>query len=312
MKINTDNSDYSKDKITIATVGTFDGVHKGHLNILNLMLSKSKEVNGKNVLITFNPHPRTVVSKKFKLRLLTTLDEKIELLEKFGVDEVFVINFTKEFSQLTYEEFIKKIIVDKIGASLLIIGHDHKFGRDRDGNETKLRELASKLNFEVAAVEAKKVDDIIVSSTIIRDALKEGNIELANNYLGWNYRFSGKVVKGAERGRLLGFPTANIEINDSNKLIPKTGVYAVKCYFKNQILNGVMNIGFRPTFSDVSKMIIEIHFFDFKEYIYDESLKIEFIKRIRDERKFETKEELIKQIYLDKKSAEKILIKLTN
>ena len=312
MKIYTDNSDYIKDKITIATVGTFDGVHEGHLNILDLMLERAKDVQGKSVLITFNPHPRTVVSEEFKTNLLTTLDEKIELLEKLGIDEVFVINFTKEFSQLTYEEFIEQIIVNKIGASEVIIGHDHKFGKDRNGNEKKLREISSEENFNVTAVEAKKVDSEIISSTKIRNALTNGNVELANNYLGWNYYFSGHVVKGAERGRLLGFPTANIEVNDNNKLIPKSGVYAVKCYLKNKMINGVMNIGNRPTFNDTANRIIEIHLFDFSDYIYGESVKIEFVQRIRDEKKFESKEKLIEQIALDKKSAEKILIKLTN
>ncbi len=171
-----------------------------------------------------------------------------------------------------------------------------------------MRGLSDNLNFEVTVVEAKKVDGEIVSSTIIRNALLSGEIDLANKYLGWKYNFSGTVVKGAERGRKLGFPTANIKVNDNNKLIPKSGVYAVKCYLKDQIINGVMNIGNRPTFNDVSNMIIEIHLIDFSEYIYDESLKIELVKRIRDEQKFNSKEELIEQIFLDKKSAEKILI----
>jgi riboflavin kinase/FMN adenylyltransferase len=310
MKIYTDNSEIKTEKSKIATVGTFDGVHQGHLNIIELLISKAKELNGKSILITFDPHPRTVVSGGFKNQLLTTLDEKVELLNKLGVDEVLVINFTKEFAQLTYEEFIKEIIVDKVNAEHIIIGHDHKFGKDRNGNEDKLRELAEKMNFYVSAVEAKKVDNEIVSSTKIRNALTEGRIKEANKYLGWNYYFSGKVIKGAKRGRLLGFPTANIELLDENKLIPKSGVYAVKCYLKDQIIFGVMNIGNRPTFNDIDYIIIEVHLINFDNFIYDEIIKIEFIERIRDEQKFEGRESLIEQITKDKKQAEKILNKI--
>lgn len=310
MKIYTDNSEIKTEKSKIATVGTFDGVHQGHLNIIELLISKAKELNGKSILITFDPHPRTVVSGGFKNQLLTTLDEKVELLNKLGVDEVLVINFTKEFAQLTYEEFIKEIIVYKVNAEHIIIGHDHKFGKDRNGNEDKLRELAEKMNFYVSAVEAKKVDNEIVSSTKIRNALTEGRIKEANKYLGWNYYFSGKVIKGAKRGRLLGFPTANIELLDENKLIPKSGVYAVKCYLKDQIFFGVMNIGNRPTFNDIDYIIIEVHLINFDKFIYDEIIKIEFIERIRDEQKFEGRESLIEQITKDKKQAEKILYKI--
>lgn len=310
MKLYTGNSEIKTEKSKIATVGTFDGVHQGHLNIIELLISKAKELNGKSILITFDPHPRTVVSGGFKNQLLTTLDEKVELLNKLGVDEVLVINFTKEFAQLTYEEFIKEIIVYKVNAEHIIIGHDHKFGKDRNGNEDKLRELAEKMNFYVSAVEAKKVDNEIVSSTKIRNALTEGRIKEANKYLGWNYYFSGKVIKGAKRGRLLGFPTANIELLDENKLIPKSGVYAVKCYLKDQIFFGVMNIGNRPTFNDIDYIIIEVHLINFDKFIYDEIIKIEFIERIRDEQKFEGRESLIEQITKDKKQAEKILYKI--
>ncbi|MBL1212297.1 MAG: bifunctional riboflavin kinase/FAD synthetase [Ignavibacteriae bacterium] len=312
MKIYTDNSDIKTDKDKVVTVGTFDGVHQGHLNIIDLLISKTEEINGESILITFDPHPRTVVSGGFKNQLLTTLDEKIELMEKFGVDEVFVINFTKEFAQTTYEEFIKKIIVDKVNAKYVVIGHDHKFGKDRNGNETKLRELAEKMNFEVSAVEAKKVDGEVVSSTKIRKALTEGRIKEANIFLGWNYYFSGKVIKGAKRGRLLGFPTANIKLLDENKVIPKSGVYAVKCSLNNQIIFGVMNIGNRPTFNDIDYIIIEVHLIDFNKFIYDEILKIEFVERIRDEQKFESRESLIEQITKDKNKAEEILSKLIN
>ena len=307
MKIYTDNSELSNDKIRIATVGTFDGVHQGHLNILELLISNAKEKNGNSILITFDPHPRTVVSGGFKNQLLTTLDEKIEQLRLRGVDEVLVINFTKEFAQLDYETFMRKIIINKVNASHVIIGHDHKFGKDRDGNEEKLRILADKMDFEVSAVEAKKIDNEIVSSTKIRTALDEGKIRLANKYLGWNYYFSGKIIKGAKRGRLLGFPTANIRLFDENKLIPKSGVYAVKCYLGNENILGVMNIGNRPTFSDVDYIIIEVHLLDFNKDIYDETLKIEFVERIRDEQKFKTGEDLKAQIEKDKLKAEETL-----
>lgn len=300
MKIYTDLKDYIKHKNTVVTVGTFDGLHKGHKQILKVLIDKAVSIDGSSVMITFEPHPRTVVSKDFNLKLLTTLEEKIELLQECGLDNLIIINFTKEFSQLTSEQFIKNLIIDKIGAVHMVIGHDHKFGKDRLGDEEKLREIAENNNFEVTSVKAEMFEGGIISSTLIRNSLVSGDIETVNNLLGRNYTLRGNVVKGAQRGRLLGFPTANLKLTDDRKAVPKRGVYIVECKCEGEQLFGIMNIGLRPTFGDTLELVIEVHLLNFNRDIYDADLVIDFKKRLRDEKKFESKEELIHQIEEDK------------
>lgn len=303
MKVHTDIKEYKKQKNTVVTVGTFDGLHRGHLKILDTMKSIAGKINGTSVMVTFNPHPRKVISKDYNLKMLTTPEEKIALLNDAGIDHLLVVKFTEEFSQLTSDEFIKQIIVDTIGAAHMVVGHDHKFGRDRLGDENKLREVGRLYNFDVTSVPAERINDEIISSTKIRNSLFEGDIEKANLFLGRNYSMSGSVVKGSQRGRTLGFPTANIQPDSPDKAIAKRGVYAVACRCEGEQLFGIMNIGLRPTFGGTPVLVIEVHLLNFNRDIYGKKIYVEFMKRLRDEKKFETKEELIHQIEIDKQKA---------
>lgn len=312
MNLYTDISQINKDKNTVITIGTFDGFHLGHQKIVNKVLSSSQKNNWRNLLITFEPHPRSVVSKDFNIQILTTLEEKKELISKAGISNLYVINFTKEFSELSYEEFFVKYIVNNIGISELIIGHDHKIGKNRRGDEDKLRELGRQHSFSVTPVNAVEVEGEVISSTKVRHALLEGSIEKVTSYLGRPYSFSGSVMKGAGRGRSLGFPTANIGVGNDSKCIPANGVYAVELVFKDLSYYGLMNIGLRPTFGDALKTMIEVYIFDFNQDIYYEKIRVNLIDRIRDERKFSSREELVNQIHLDKEAGLKIIDNLIN
>lgn len=307
MNIYTENSTIIKNKNSVVTIGTFDGVHKGHLDILDHVIQKAEEINGRSFVITFKPHPRTIVAKKDDIFLLTTYEEKIELLKNKGIENLLVINFTKEFSNLTAKEFVDNIICNKIGAVHLVIGYDHKFGKDRVGNGSRLTELGMERNFTVSTVAPVEFNGEIISSTKIRKALLDGNIQEANNFLGRNYAIEGKVVEGTKRGRIIGFPTANIEVENKLKLIPKNGVYAVKIFFNSMVYFGIMNIGVRPTFEDSKRLFIEVYILDFSRNIYGKEIKIEFLKRIRDEKRFSSKEKLKEQIKNDKKNVEKYI-----
>jgi len=307
MIVYKDSSEFVKQKNTVITVGTFDGLHRGHFKILEKLIDISKQINGTNVLLTFEPHPRAVLSS-FELKILTTLEEKKEILEKAGVENLIVQNFNMEFSQMTSEQFIKDILIDQIGISHIIVGHDHKFGKDRLGDEEKLRKLGKQYNFGVTSVQSEKIEGEIISSTKIRAALAEGNIEKANLFLARNYSFTGYVVKGAQRGRTLGFPTANIQPDSLYKALPKNGVYAVYCNCAQEYFYGIMNIGYRPTFENKKEVVIEVHLLNFNKDIYGERLTVEIMRYLRDERKFETKEELIHQIETDKQIVNEIFL----
>lgn len=300
------------DKNSVLTVGTFDGIHIGHRNIFKDVERVAALKSARSIILTFEPHPRTVVSKDYKIKLLTTFEEKVELLAQSKIDVLLLVEFNEKFSKQSSEEFVKNCLVDNIGISHFVIGHDHKFGKNRDGDEKTLRELGSKYGFDVSAVPPVNVDGEIVSSTKIRNFLQEGDPEAAAKLLGRNYSFSGKVVEGATRGKILGFPTANIEVTDSNKLIPKNGVYIVECLVGGDVVFGVMNIGVRPTFVSEGDLVIEVHLFDFNKNIYGEKIEVNCIKRLRDERKFDSKEELIYQIASDKKKAIQYIGKLIN
>lgn len=312
MQIFRDFSEVPKNNNTVLTVGTFDGVHKGHYGIFKKIEETAKDKNFRSLIVTFDPHPRSVVSKNFDLKLLTTFNEKVAVLSKFDIDGLLVINFTNEFAKNTSEKFIEDYLVNQIGISEFVIGHDHKFGKGRGGDEELLRELGPKFNFGVTAVPPVEQDNIVISSTLIRNALTDGNLDIANKGLGRFYSFTGSIVSGATRGRILGFPTANIELAEKSKLIPAKGVYAVQCVVEGKTVYGVMNIGNRPTFEKDGDLVIEVHLFHFEKDIYKKDIEVRLVERLRDEKKFESKEELVYQIEKDKKKAIQILGKLIN
>lgn len=299
--------DFKKLDYAVVTSGTFDGVHIGHQKILARLKEVAQKNNGETVLITFWPHPRLVLyPEQTDLKLLNTFEEKAELLREQGINHLLRIPFTKEFSNLTSEEFIRKILVETIGTKKLVIGYDHRFGKNREGSFEHLKENASIYGFEVEEIPRQDIDHVGVSSTKIRNSLLEGDVSASTELLGRPYFINGRVVKGQEIGRLIGFPTANIEVDSQHKLIPANGSYAVKVKYQNQMLNGMLNIGYRPTVNGKS-MTIEVHIFDFSSDIYGETIGIHFIRRIRDERKFNNINELKKQLMKDKTLAIKIL-----
>ncbi len=302
MKIYT-NIDKFKVNNTILTIGTFDGVHRGHLKILKHLKKTAKQFGGESVVLTFNPHPRYLLFPKEKsLKLLNSFEEKINLLDKIGIKHLIVLPFTKEFSQFDSCYFIENILFKKLNVKHLVVGYDHQFGKDRQGNIDILRKYAKPFGFDIEKVTAIKEDKINISSTKIRNLLKIGNIKKANKYLGYNFFISGKIVRGNGLGRLIDFPTANIIIADKNKIIPQKGVYAVKIKHLETIYYGMLNIGNRPTFGNSTKKTIEVNIFDFNKQIYDCELKIYFEYYIRKEIKFENIMELKKQLIKDKKN----------
>jgi riboflavin kinase/FMN adenylyltransferase len=304
-------NEISRNENTVLTIGTFDGIHKGHKFLFDRLKQYSEQNNLRNVVITFEPHPRTVVSD-FEIKLLTTFEEKAELLAQFGIENLVVLKFSKEFAEQTSEEFITNIVCNKIGVKHIIIGHDHKFGKNRNGDDNELIELGKKHNFTVECLGPVKNDEIVISSTKIRNLLLEGDVQNANLLLGRNYCFYGNVVKGVSRGKILGFPTANIDVANESKLIPKNGVYIVKAKIDDENVYGVMNVGFRPTFADTLSVVIEAHLFEFSKNIYGKEIRIELLTRIRDEKKFNNTEELIYQIGKDKKQAIQFVGKIIN
>ena len=295
-------SNYDKEHPTAITIGTFDGVHIGHRKILKRLIKNSKDLGLKSMVLTFFPHPRMVLQKDADLKLLNTIDEKIKILEELGLDYLIIHPFTKEFSRFSATEFVRDILVNSLRTKKIIIGYDHRFGRNRDANINYLIAFGSALDFEVEEIPAQEIDDVSVSSTKIRKALEEGNIVTANKYLGYPYMLTGLVKKGKGLGRQLNFPTANLMIKESYKLIPKNGVYVVQSIIGNSTVNGMMNIGYNPTVSGKEKSI-EIHFFDFDEDLYDQKLQIDILGRIRDEHKFESVEALKNQLLNDKQTS---------
>ena len=293
---------YDKEHPTAITIGTFDGVHIGHRKILKRLIKNSKDLGLKSMVLTFFPHPRMVLQKDADLKLLNTIDEKIKILEELGLDYLIIHPFTKEFSRFSATEFVRDILVNSLRTKKIIIGYDHRFGRNRDANINDLIAFGSALDFEVEEIPAQEIDDVSVSSTKIRKALEEGNIVTANKYLGYPYMLTGLVKKGKGLGRQLNFPTANLTIKESYKLIPKNGVYVVQSIIGNSTVNGMMNIGYNPTVSGKEKSI-EIHFFDFDEDLYDQKLQIDILGRIRDEHKFESVEALKNQLLNDKQTS---------
>lgn len=295
------------DSETVLTVGTFDGVHVGHRTIIRRVIEKADRQNMRSIIVTFDPHPRNIINPGSDgIKLLTTLNERCQLLEEMGLDEMVVIPFDRDFSLLSSEEFIRDIIVDKIGVSEFVIGYDHHFGKDREGTIDTVKRLGDELDFNTEVVSRKDVNQKPVSSTAIRNALiEEGDIRQANKFLDRCYRLTGTVVHGSKRGKELGFPTANIKPDHDQKAIPKKGVYAVRGILDDKEYGGMMNIGTRPTFEGETEPVIEVHFFEFDEEIYGKTIQLKFLDRIRDEKRFDDKNQLIAQLNQDKKIAQK-------
>jgi riboflavin kinase/FMN adenylyltransferase len=296
-------------KNAIVSQGTFDGVHLAHKKIIERLQQIASIKDGETVLITFEPHPRMVLfPEDHGLQLLSTLNEKIHLLEKAGVDHLIILPFTKEFSRQSSEQFIRKILVNKIKTNTLVIGYDHRFGKNREGSFEHLNESSSLYGFEVEEIPEQDIDEVAVSSTKIRNALLNNDIQTAQKYLGNNYSLEGNVVKGKQLGRTIGYPTANIAIENNFKLIPQDGVYAVWVWYNKAKFGGMLNIGNNPTIADKGRSI-EVNIFDFKKEIYTEMLKIEFVSKLRNEEKFNGLDSLKEQLNLDKQNALAILNK---
>lgn len=298
MKIFQKTSSFSSEEKTFVTIGTFDGVHFGHQKIIEKLVSEAKKAKKKSVLLTFFPHPRMVLQKDASIELINTIEERAKLLEKTGLDYLIIHPFSREFSRTTALEFVRDILVNQLNISKLIIGYDHHFGKNREGNITQLTEYSHLYDFKVEEIPAQDIDDVSVSSTKIRLALHSGNLKTANNYLGYNFMLNGNVVNGKKLGGKIGYPTANIDVKESYKLIPKTGVYVVKSLIAEEIVFGMMNIGNRPTING-NHQTIEVHFFDFNKNLYHQNLTIELLYFLRDEQKFDSLELLIDQLKKD-------------
>jgi len=301
--------DNFKAQTPVVTIGTFDGLHKGHQLVVDQLKELAKIMGGESVIFTFYPHPRVVTSpNEENLRLLTTKEEKISLFEKMGVDHLIIYPFNKEFAELSYSEFVGTILVEKMGTKCLVVGYDHRFGKNREGGYDYLKKCAAKYDFEVKRTDALSVEADKVSSTKIREALESGDIPKANHYLGYNFTLHGTVVSGKKLGRKLGFPTANIVASDKYKIIPGYGVYAVLVEVEGQLLKGMLNIGMRPTFNEnADNRSIEVHIFDFSGDIYGKEITLSFINKIRDEKKFAGVESLVNQLNEDKITALELL-----
>ncbi|WP_339881071.1 bifunctional riboflavin kinase/FAD synthetase [Polaribacter vadi] len=302
MKIVKDITNFSSETQTFVTIGTFDGVHFGHQQIIEKLVSEAKKAGKKSVVLTFFPHPRMVLQKDAFLELINTIDERAALLEKTGLDYLIIHPFSKEFSRTTALEFVREILVNQLNISKLIIGYDHHFGKNREGNITQLTEYSHLYDFKVEEIPAQDIDSVSVSSTKIRRALHAGNLKTANNYLGYNFMLNGTVVNGKKLGGKIGYPTANIDVKETYKLIPKTGVYVVKATIDKNTVFGMMNIGNRPTVNG-NHQTIEVHFFDFNEDLYNQHLTIELLYFLRDEHKFDSVELLIHQLKKDEETA---------
>lgn len=294
-----------KSDFNIATIGSFDGIHIGHKKILQTLTKIAKKNNGKSILITFWPHPRYVLKKNNDFKLLTSLDEKIKLFEKNKIDILYIVDFSLKFSKVSANKFIENILLEKLKINCLLIGYNNNFGRNREGNIRYLEENKKKFDIDIISIPKQSVDKISISSTKIREYLNNGKINSANRLLGRKYSINGKVVRGNGIGRKINFPTANIEIDEPKKLLPKSGVYAVEVILNRKIYLGMLNIGYNPTIKNEKKSI-EVNIFEFSEDIYNNKISINFIRRIRNEKKFKNLNELKKQLIIDKKKVKSI------
>ncbi len=298
LKVIQSISQFSSKEKTFVTIGTFDGVHFGHQKILEKLVADAQKAKKKSVVLTFFPHPRMVLQKQASIALINTIEERAKLLEKIGLDYLIIHPFSKAFSRLTALEFVRETLVNQLNISKLIIGYDHHFGKNREGNIEQLTEYSELYDFTVEEISAQDIDDVSVSSTKIRKALATGALKTANHYLGYHFSLSGTVVNGKQLGGKIGFPTANINVKEAYKIIPKTGVYIVKSILNAKEVYGMMNIGNRPTI-DGKNQTIEVHFFDFNGNLYQQNITVEFLYFLRNEKKFDSIDALIIQLKKD-------------
>ena len=289
---------FPADEASIVTIGTFDGVHLGHQQILKQLIDTSRKSKLKSVLLTFFPHPRMVLQPDISMRLIQTIQEREKALQKTGLDYLVIHPFSTEFSRLSADDYVKQILVEQLNVRKVVVGYDHRFGRNRTASLEDMYHYADIHEFEVIEINAEKIESTAVSSTKIRKAIDEGNIELANTYLGHSFTIEGMVIDGYKRGRELSYPTANIDLQNPHKIVPKQGVYLVKSNLEDRIIYGMMNIGTKPTFNEAMPSI-EVHFFDWNGNLYGQAVQLELLKWVREERKFNTVEELQTQIQAD-------------
>ncbi|MES2573590.1 MAG: bifunctional riboflavin kinase/FAD synthetase [Bacteroidota bacterium] len=309
MKIFHSINDFKSTKKTILTLGTFDGVHIGHKKILEKITQNTQDSQYESLVLTFFPHPRIVLHGASEVKLLNTIDEKIDLLERLDIQNLVIHPFDETFSKLTAEEFVKTVLVEKLQIKKIIIGHDHRFGRNRTADINDLITFGKQYNFEVEQISAQEIDAVSISSTKIRKALIEGNMDLANDYLGYDYFLTGTISKGKQLGRTIGFPTANLKIEENYKLIPRNGAYIVKSIIDEKTVYGMMNIGYNPTVAG-ENLSIEVHYFDFDKDIYDQKISVSILKHLRSEQKFGSVDLLKEQLENDKKTALEYISKL--
>ena len=294
-------------KNAVVTIGTFDGVHLGHKVILDQVVNYAKALGGESIVLTFEPHPRKLLFPKQPLKIITPLEQKLELITGAGIQHVIVVQFTKAFADLSADAYINDFLVSQIKAKHIIIGYDHRFGNDRKGDINLLKEYAGQCNYTIHEIPAQLIDNAAVSSTKIRNSLLAGSVAEANAMLGRPYSFIGNVVHGTQLGRTIGYPTANMKPIADEQLITSEGVYAIQAKWNKQILNGMLNIGYRPTVTNEMRLKIEAHLFNFSENIYNQTLEITFIKRLRDEEKFPSIDALKEQLGKDAENAKSIL-----
>ena len=308
MKIYRSIEDYDEDKRSVVTIGTFDGIHLGHQEILSRLIKSSKNKDLNSVVLTFFPHPRIILNKYNEVKMIDTLDEKIIHLNEIGIDSLVIHPFDKNFSLLSANQFIKDFLVDKLKIKHIIIGYDHRFGKGREASVTDLKNYADDYDFTVEEIKAQEIEKITVSSTKIRNSINQGDIKTTEKYLGRYFNLTGKVVKGDGLGKKINYPTANIFIEETYKIIPKDGVYLVETIIKDKLFNGMMNIGHRPTIGTKNKSI-EVHLFNFNEDIYGQVISIKMISKIRDEKKFSSIQALKEQLVKDENYCLKLINK---
>lgn len=293
----------------VVTIGTFDGVHQGHREIISRITQLAKDINGETVILTFFPHPRMILHPEDQdLKLITTIGEKAALLEQLGVDHLIITPFSRDFSNQTAEEYIHDILVNKIGTKKIVIGYDHRFGKDRQGGLAELQQVGPQYGFDVVEIPEQDINAVAVSSTRIREALLAGDIAKANAFLGYSFYITGKVIKGDQLGRQLGYPTANLQVLEQYKLIPADGIYASKVYVNGTAYKGMSYIGSRPTINGMTRNI-EVNIFDFNQDIYNQEIRMEFIDFVRGDIKFSSLDELVVQLGKDKEAVLKLLSK---